>query len=69
VRRESADKRFRHRRHAQRPPRAAIHALRERTQDEDRWGVIHAFPGVTNAASNAICRALGFTLIDPRIKP
>lgn len=25
-----------------------------------RWREIHAFPGVTNAASNAICRRTGF---------
>jgi RimJ/RimL family protein N-acetyltransferase len=26
---------------------------------------IHAFPAVTNAASNAICRSAGFTLLGP----
>jgi len=26
------------------------------------WGTVHAYPSVTNAASNAICRALGFRL-------
>jgi hypothetical protein len=29
----------------------------------NRWGVVHAFPGVTNLASNGICRSLGFTLV------
>jgi RimJ/RimL family protein N-acetyltransferase len=28
-----------------------------------RWGPLHAFPGATNAASNAVCRSLGFTLL------
>lgn len=43
--------------------KAAVRVLLERARDEDRWGVVHAFPGVTNAPSNGICRALGFTLI------
>ncbi len=28
-----------------------------------RWGLVHAFPGVSNAASNGIWRSLGFTLV------
>jgi RimJ/RimL family protein N-acetyltransferase len=28
-----------------------------------RWGAIHAFPGINNAASNGICRSLGFELL------
>ena len=43
--------------------KAAVRLLLERARDENRWGVVHAFPGVTNAASNGICRSLGFTLI------
>lgn len=31
---------------------------------EGRHRVIHAFPSVENASSNAICRKLGFTLIE-----
>ena len=27
---------------------------------DPRWGDIHAFPGATNAASNALCRKSGF---------
>jgi RimJ/RimL family protein N-acetyltransferase len=42
--------------------KAAAHSLLERARDEQRWGIVHAFPGVTNAASNGICRSLGFTL-------
>jgi RimJ/RimL family protein N-acetyltransferase len=41
----------------------AVRALLERARDDGRWGVVHAFPGVTNAASNALCRSLGFTLV------
>lgn len=43
--------------------KAAARTLLERARDADRWGVVHAFPGVTNAPSNAICRALGFTFV------
>ncbi|MEU5950440.1 GNAT family N-acetyltransferase [Micromonospora sp. NPDC047465] len=28
---------------------------------DGRWGLIHAFPSRTNAASNAICRSAGFS--------
>lgn len=38
----------------------AVRALLELARAEDRWGLVHAFPGVTNAASNGICRSLGF---------
>jgi RimJ/RimL family protein N-acetyltransferase len=30
---------------------------------DGRWGPIHAFPRTTNAASNAICRSCGFSLV------
>lgn len=43
--------------------KAAVHALLQRARHEDRWGIVHAFPGITNAPSNGICRTLGFTLI------
>ena len=39
---------------------AALAALLERAQSEGRWGDIHAFPGATNAPSNALCRKFGF---------
>jgi RimJ/RimL family protein N-acetyltransferase len=42
----------------------AVRALLERSRDEDRWGMVHAFPAITNAASNGICRSLGFRFID-----
>lgn len=29
---------------------------------DGRWGLIHAFPSRTNAASNAVCRSAGFSL-------
>jgi RimJ/RimL family protein N-acetyltransferase len=46
--------------------KAAVRALLERARGEDRWGVVHAFPGMANAPSNGICRALGFTLAGER---
>ncbi len=39
----------------------AVRMVLERARTEDRWGVIHAFPGVSNGPSNAICRKCGFT--------
>jgi len=44
----------------------AVRALLGRARDEDRWGIVHAFPGVTNGPSNGICRSLGFTLVGQR---
>ncbi|RSN62413.1 GNAT family N-acetyltransferase [Actinomadura sp. WAC 06369] len=46
--------------------RRAVRMLLEQERDEDRWGLVHAFPGVTNAPSNGICRSLGFTLVGER---
>ncbi len=40
---------------------AAVRAVLERARLTGRWGVIHAFPGVTNGPSNGICRKCGFT--------
>jgi RimJ/RimL family protein N-acetyltransferase len=42
----------------------AVGAALERARAEDRWPVLHAFPGVTNGPSNAICRKAGFTLVE-----
>ena len=44
----------------------AVRALLALARDDDRWKVVHAFPGVTNAPSNGICRSLGFTLVGQR---
>ncbi|MEU9304868.1 GNAT family N-acetyltransferase [Streptomyces sp. NPDC048269] len=38
----------------------AVRALLELAREEDRWGVVHAFPAIANAPSNGICRSLGF---------
>jgi RimJ/RimL family protein N-acetyltransferase len=42
---------------------AAVRAVLDRARTEGRWSTIHAFPPVTNAASNAICRSTGFRFI------
>jgi RimJ/RimL family protein N-acetyltransferase len=44
----------------------AARALLEQARDEDRWGVVHAFPATSNAASNGICGSLGFRLVGER---
>jgi RimJ/RimL family protein N-acetyltransferase len=41
----------------------AVYLTLLRAKAENRWGVIYAFPGITNPASNAVCRKTGFELI------
>jgi RimJ/RimL family protein N-acetyltransferase len=43
--------------------RAAVRELIRRAHEDGRWGDIHAFPSVTNPASNALCRGAGFELV------
>ncbi|MFV2087487.1 GNAT family N-acetyltransferase [Micromonospora sp. LOL_021] len=40
----------------------AAGTLLRRAAVDGRWGSVHAYPAVTNAASNGVCRSLGFTL-------
>ncbi|GAA2336225.1 hypothetical protein GCM10009854_10160 [Saccharopolyspora halophila] len=47
----------------------ATRMLLERARDDGRWGLVHAFPAVTNGPSNGICRALGFTLVGQQNAP
>ncbi len=44
----------------------ALEILLERARSDGRWGSIHAFPGVTNGPSNALCRKFGFELVGER---
>lgn len=44
---------------------AALGLLIERARAAPKWGDIHAFPGSTNAPSNALCRKFGFEQLDP----
>lgn len=41
----------------------AVHTILDMARAQGRWDVVHAFPGVTNGASNAICRKVGFSLL------
>lgn len=41
----------------------AVRELLARARADGRWGTVSAFPARGNAASNAICRALGFHLV------
>jgi RimJ/RimL family protein N-acetyltransferase len=43
--------------------KASVRVVLDRARREDRWGVIHAYPSVTNGPSNGVCRALGFVLV------
>lgn len=38
----------------------ALRLLVDRAREDGRWGDIHAFPGVSNGPSNAVCRKAGF---------
>jgi RimJ/RimL family protein N-acetyltransferase len=42
---------------------AALGLLLERARAEPRFEQLHAWPGVTNPASNALCRKFGFELL------
>jgi len=44
----------------------AVAAVLDDARADGRWGLIHAFPSVTNGPSNGICRSLGFTLAGER---
>jgi RimJ/RimL family protein N-acetyltransferase len=44
----------------------AVRRILDKARSEHRWHVVHAFPGITNAASNAICRKTGFTMGEER---
>ena len=44
----------------------AVRMALDRARAEERWDVVHAFPPVSNPASNAMCRKLGFSLVGER---
>jgi RimJ/RimL family protein N-acetyltransferase len=44
----------------------AVRAALDRARATGRWTVIHAYPPVSNAASNAMCRKNGFELVEER---
>jgi RimJ/RimL family protein N-acetyltransferase len=43
--------------------KSAVHVLLALARDQDRWGLVHAFPAVTNAPSNGVCRSVGFSFV------
>lgn len=43
----------------------AVQSVLRRARADDRWDVVHAYPSVDNAASNALCCSTGFTLAGP----
>jgi RimJ/RimL family protein N-acetyltransferase len=49
--------------HGQGIASAALGLVLEQARDEPRFQQLHAFPGVTNPASNALCRKFGFRLV------
>jgi RimJ/RimL family protein N-acetyltransferase len=48
---------------------AAVAEVLRRAREQDRWGEIHAHPGVSNGPSNAICRKAGFEKLGERDIP
>jgi RimJ/RimL family protein N-acetyltransferase len=43
---------------------AALALLIERARSDPTFGAMHAFPAVTNAPSNTLCRKFGFSLLE-----
>ncbi|MFD5423264.1 GNAT family N-acetyltransferase [Streptomyces sp. NPDC127069] len=41
----------------------AVRTLLEQARGSGRWGVVHAYPSTGNAASNGICRSVGFRFV------
>jgi RimJ/RimL family protein N-acetyltransferase len=44
--------------------KSAVHMLLALARDQDRWGLVHAFPAVTNVPSNGVCRSVGFRFLE-----
>lgn len=42
----------------------AVRMVLDRARAQSRWKVIHAYPPVSNPRSNAMCRKMGFELVD-----
>lgn len=41
-----------------------VRLMLEKAKGNGRWGMIHCFTSTTNTASNAMCRRLGFELLE-----
>jgi len=44
----------------------AVRLLLALAREKNRWGLVHAFPAITNAPSNAVCRSAGFRFAGER---
>lgn len=42
----------------------AVRSILRKARSESRWDIVHAFPPITNAQSNAMCRKMGFSKIE-----
>jgi RimJ/RimL family protein N-acetyltransferase len=42
----------------------AVHEALDRARSTGRWDILHAFPPVANPRSNAMCRSLGFEMLE-----
>jgi RimJ/RimL family protein N-acetyltransferase len=40
--------------------KTAVRMLLALAREQERWGLVHAFPAITNVPSNAVCRSAGF---------
>ena len=45
---------------------SAVAEVLRLAREQDRWGEIHAHPGISNGPSNAICRKTGFERLGER---
>lgn len=45
----------------------ALRQLLDRARVDGRWGDIHAYPGVSNGPSNALCRRAGFANVGQEV--
>ena len=41
----------------------AVRMLLGLAREQNRWGLVHAFPAVTNGPSNGVCRSVGFRFV------
>ena len=44
----------------------AVRMLLALAREKNRWGLVHAFPVITNTPSNAVCRSAGFRFVEER---
>jgi RimJ/RimL family protein N-acetyltransferase len=42
----------------------AVRMVLALAREKNRWGLVHAFPVITNTPSNAVCRSAGFRFVE-----